>query len=63
MIERKRESFNPRPALGPGATFMINSQKTVSKRFNPRPALGPGATVQLQLDHTTKNFFVNARTG
>jgi len=25
--------------------------------------LGPGATVQLQPDHTTKKFFVHARTG
>jgi len=25
--------------------------------------LGPGATVQLQLDHTSKKFYVTARTG
>ena len=55
--------FQSSPGFGAGRYSHMMAQYSVMPRFNPRPALGPGATVQLQLDHTTKKFFVNARTG
>ena len=62
-IKSRYFSFNPRPALGPGATICRPNYSSTTRCFNPRPALGPGATVQLQLDHTSKKFYVTARTG
>ena len=45
--------FNPRPALGPGATRLLRSGQIDTSGFNPRPALGPGATLNQsgQPDH------------
>ena len=37
--------FNPRPALGPGATRRLALPRPTPICFNPRPALGPGATI------------------
>ena len=40
-------SFNPHPALRPGATGVANYQKLRPTCFNPHPALRPGATSQV----------------
>ncbi len=43
-IRRRSSCFNPRPALGPGATLLYDMGWLSEEGFNPRPALGPGAT-------------------
>ena len=37
-------SFNPRPAVRPGATTATRVWVGMTTRFNPRPAVRPGAT-------------------
>ena len=43
-INSRSDGFNPRPALGPGATCESGKTRLIRYSFNPRPALGPGAT-------------------
>ena len=54
-------SFNPRPALGPGATQIAAPFGKVVTGFNPRPALGPGATDDNQERERRNNVSILAR--
>src|SRR5690606_39331964 len=54
-------SFNPRPALGPGATSCSIWISACRFSFNPRPALGPGATFWLTLHFYRHDVSILAR--
>ena len=54
-------SFNPRPALGPGATLAHAAIYAPGIGFNPRPALGPGATLRDAADELMFSVSILAR--